>query len=95
MSTTLESMQEPRNITPSQKRGWDEEIATGNGADKIWHGWPRESVFQFLITSENVGGIIGCKGEFVKKMGEETKSHIKILDGVPSIPNHVVSYIFI
>ncbi|GLJ31481.1 hypothetical protein SUGI_0631750 [Cryptomeria japonica] len=90
MSTALESMQEPRNITPGQKRGRDEETAAGTGPDKRWPGWPGESVFRLLITSQKVGGIIGRKGEFVKKMCEETKSRIKILDGVPGIPDRVV-----
>ncbi|KAH9322669.1 hypothetical protein KI387_017308, partial [Taxus chinensis] len=90
MSTVLESMQEPRSVTPGQKRVRDEETAAGTGPDKKWPGWPGESVFRLLITSQKVGGIIGRKGEFVKKMCEETKSRIKILDGVPGIPDRVV-----
>uniref|UniRef100_A0A0C9QSN5 TSA: Wollemia nobilis Ref_Wollemi_Transcript_11467_2001 transcribed RNA sequence n=1 Tax=Wollemia nobilis TaxID=56998 RepID=A0A0C9QSN5_9CONI len=90
MSAPLESMQEPRNANAGQKRGRDEETTGGTGADKKWPGWPGENVFRLLVPAQKVGGIIGRKGEFVKKMCEETKSRIKILDGVPGIPERVV-----
>jgi poly(rC)-binding protein 2/3/4 len=59
--------------------------ATENGSGVVevqkWPGWPGENVFRMLIPVQKVGGIIGRKGEFIKKMCEETKARIKILDG--------------
>nr|ABR16694.1 unknown [Picea sitchensis] len=97
MAAPLESVQEqkdligiPRNANPGQKRGREEEIGTGTGAEKKWPGWPGENVFRMLVPSQKVGGIIGRKGEFVKKMCEETRSRIKILDGLSGTPERVV-----
>lgn len=60
-------------------------------ADKKWPGWPGESVFRILIPAQKVGAIIGRKGEFIKKMCEESKARIKILDGPPGVPERTVS----
>ncbi|OIV91355.1 hypothetical protein TanjilG_01973 [Lupinus angustifolius] len=50
---------------------------------KKWPGWPGENVFRMLVPAQKVGSIIGRKGEFIKKITEETKARIKILDGPP------------
>ncbi|KAL2321016.1 hypothetical protein Fmac_029985 [Flemingia macrophylla] len=52
---------------------------------KKWPGWPGENVFRMLVPVQKVGSIIGRKGEFIKKITEETKARIKILDGPPGI----------
>ncbi|KAG8097618.1 hypothetical protein GUJ93_ZPchr0013g36188 [Zizania palustris] len=58
--------------------------------DKKWPGWPGESVFRILVPAQKVGAIIGRKGEFIKKMCEESKARIKILDGPPGVPERAV-----
>lgn len=52
-----------------------------NDSEKKWPGWPGENVFRILVPSQKVGSIIGRKGEFIKKMCEESRARIKILDG--------------
>ncbi|KAI4372567.1 hypothetical protein MLD38_010780 [Melastoma candidum] len=52
-------------------------------AEKRWPGWPGDSVFRMLVPAQKVGSIIGRKGEFIKKIVEETRARIKILDGPP------------
>lgn len=59
--------------------------------EKRWPGWPGDSVFRILVSGQKVGGIIGRKGEFIKKMCEETRARIKILDGPPGIQERAVS----
>jgi poly(rC)-binding protein 3/4 len=59
--------------------------------DKRWPGWPGESVFRILVPAQKVGAIIGRKGEFIKKMCEESKAHIKILDASSGLPERAVS----
>ncbi|GAB2287436.1 hypothetical protein Dimus_021813 [Dionaea muscipula] len=49
--------------------------------EKKWPGWPGESVFRMLVPAQKVGNIIGRKGEYIKKIVEETRARIKILDG--------------
>ncbi|KAJ7519590.1 hypothetical protein O6H91_20G045200 [Diphasiastrum complanatum] len=75
-------------VNPSQKRNREDEA--GGAIDKKWPGWPGDNVFRLVVPFNKVGGIIGRKGEFVKKMCEETKARIKILDGVPGTSERVV-----
>ncbi|XP_010905450.1 flowering locus K homology domain [Elaeis guineensis] len=80
---------EPTENSHNQKQGRDEDIAVGSG-EKKWPGWPGESVFRILIPSHKVGGIIGRKGESIKKMCEESRARIKILDAPSGIPERAV-----
>ncbi|KAH7661301.1 poly(rC)-binding protein 2/3/4 [Dioscorea alata] len=73
----------------SDKRGRDDDQAVV-GSEKRWPGWPGESVFRILIPAQKVGGIIGRKGEYIKKMCEESRARIKILDGPPGAPERAV-----
>ncbi|XP_038717964.1 flowering locus K homology domain-like isoform X2 [Tripterygium wilfordii] len=59
------------------------ESGSGGVEVKKWPGWPGENVFRMLVPAQKVGGIIGRKGELIKKITEETKARIKILDGPP------------
>ena len=82
---SMETMQEQsdmiemaRNTSLPKKRGWEDEFDIGL-TDKKWPGWPGDNVFRLLVPIQKVGGIIGRKGEFVKKIFEETRSCIKVL----------------
>lgn len=66
----------------------EEVVAT----EKKWPGWPGESVFRMLVPAQKVGGIIGRKGEFIKKIVEETRARVKILDGPPGTAQRAVSF---
>lgn len=59
--------------------------------EKKWPGWPGENVFRMLVPAQKVGGIIGRKGEYIKKICEETRARIKILDGPPGTMERTVS----
>lgn len=58
--------------------------------EKKWPGWPGESVFRILVPAQKVGAVIGRKGEFIKKMCEESRARIKVLDGPPGVPDRAV-----
>ncbi|KAJ4822853.1 hypothetical protein Tsubulata_005315, partial [Turnera subulata] len=60
------------------------------GGEKRWPGWPGESVFRMLVPAQKVGSIIGRRGEFIKKIVEETRARIKILDGPPGTTERAV-----
>ncbi|OVA14684.1 K Homology domain [Macleaya cordata] len=79
----------PGKSHPQQKRGRDDKSEVGVG-EKRWPGWPGENVFRILVPAQKVGGIIGRKGEFIKKMCEETRARIKILDGPPGTQERAV-----
>lgn len=59
--------------------------------DKKWPGWPGESVFRILVPTTKVGAVIGRKGDFIKKMCEESRARIKVLEGPPAVPERAVS----
>lgn len=83
----------PDHRTPTaatQKRGRDDDA--GSGGEKKWAGWPGDNVFRLVVPVQKVGGIIGRKGEFVKKMCEETRARIKILEGVPGTSERIVCF---
>ncbi|XP_062211853.1 flowering locus K homology domain-like [Phragmites australis] len=61
-----------------------------NVDNKRWPGWPGENVFRILVPAKKVGAIIGRKGDVIKKMCEESKARIKILDGPPGVPERAV-----
>lgn len=73
---------------PGQKRSREDEPTALD--DKKWPGWPGDNVYRLIVPTHKVGSIIGRKGEFIKKMCEETRSRIKILDGLPGTPERVV-----
>ncbi|XP_015875416.1 flowering locus K homology domain isoform X2 [Ziziphus jujuba] len=78
-------------LQPEQKEEeHDEETVVGGGVEKKWPGWPGESVFRMLVPAQKVGSIIGRKGEFIKKIVEETRARIKILDGPPGTAERAV-----
>lgn len=85
---TQETDNDPDN-SHSQKRDGHENNLAG-GAEKKWPGWPGESVFRMLVPAQKVGNIIGRKGEYIKKIVEETKARIKILDGPPGSQERAV-----
>lgn len=87
---TENEVMEPTENSHNQKQGRDEDITVGSG-EKKWPGWPGESVFRILIPSHKVGGIIGRKGESIRKMCEESRARIKILDAPSGIPERAVS----
>ncbi|KAH0933831.1 hypothetical protein HID58_010948 [Brassica napus] len=64
--------------------------ATVGGEEKRWPGWPGETVFRMLVPAQKVGSIIGRKGDVIKKIVEETRARIKILDGPPGTTERAV-----
>ena len=60
-----------------------------------WPGWPGDCVFRLVVPVLKVGSIIGRKGELIKKMCEETRARIRVLDGPISSPERIVSIFFL
>ncbi|KAL7602756.1 hypothetical protein Lser_V15G19310 [Lactuca serriola] len=79
-STSANGIQENPHLEETQEHV-DAQVT--KGGENRWPGWPGESVFRILVPAQKVGSIIGRKGEFIKKMCEETGARIKILDAPP------------
>ena len=60
-------------------------------ADKKWPGWPGDCVFRLIVPVLKVGSIIGRRGDLIKKMCEETRARIRVLDGALGTPDRIVS----
>ncbi|XP_030534862.1 flowering locus K homology domain [Rhodamnia argentea] len=94
LEQTLEQMPEesveelPADSQPEEKP--QEDSPAAGAAEKKWPGWPGDSVFRMLVPAQKVGSIIGRKGEFIKKIVEETRARIKILDGPPGTAERAV-----
>jgi poly(rC)-binding protein 2/3/4 len=81
----------PLHEDPAGVDGGEAVIADEEMEEKKWPGWPGESVFRVLVPGQKVGAVIGRKGEFIKRMCEESRARIKILDGPPGVPERTVS----
>ncbi|KAL3825623.1 hypothetical protein ACJIZ3_021652 [Penstemon smallii] len=55
-----------------------------------WPGWPGYSVFRMVVPVLKVGAIIGRKGDLIKKLVEETRARIRVLDGPQNSPDRIV-----
>lgn len=78
LQSKLDDGDVPENLQPLQKLGSD--LDSGGDKEERWPGWPGENVFRILVPVQKVGGIIGRKGESIKKITEMTKARIKVLD---------------
>ncbi|KAJ1433441.1 K-like proteiny domain [Sesbania bispinosa] len=58
--------------------------------EKRWPGWPGHCVFRLIVPVLKVGGIIGRKGELIKKTREETRARIRVLDAPLGTPDRIV-----
>ncbi|KAK1420876.1 hypothetical protein QVD17_22807 [Tagetes erecta] len=58
--------------------------------EKKWPGWPGECVFRIIVPVLKVGSIIGRKGDIIKKMCEDTKARIRVLDAPVGTPDRIV-----
>ncbi|XP_022149911.1 RNA-binding KH domain-containing protein PEPPER [Momordica charantia] len=75
---------------PASDSGAQEASNHTGSSDKKWPGWPGDCVFRLIVPVVKVGSIIGRKGDLIKKMCEETKARIRVLDGAVGTPDRVV-----
>lgn len=78
----------------------EEEVPSGNASLEAptpapapvakWPGWPGHCVFRLIVPVLKAGMIIGRKGELIKKMCEETRSRVRVLEGPTSSPDRIV-----
>lgn len=67
--------------------------ATAEGTtspEKKWPGWPGDCVFRLIVPVLKVGSIIGRKGDIIRKMCEDTKARIRVLDAPVGTPDRIV-----
>jgi len=84
-----ESTQEIETVTET---GTDTAATAVTPPEQRWPGWPGDCVFRLIVPVGKVGGIIGRKGELIKKLCDETKARVRVLDADLGIPDRIVSY---
>lgn len=95
--TTTDSDQNQNPDSESAPKSESEAPATTSSsdaisaADKRWPGWPGDCVFRLIVPVLKVGSIIGRKGELIKKMCEETRARIRVLEGAAGTTDRIVS----
>ena len=90
---TAGNLLSPDNVSAAQPPA-DTETDTTAAApppERRWLGWPGDCVFRLIVPVGKVGSIIGRKGELIKKMCEETRSRIRVLDAPLGTPDRIVS----
>ncbi|CAH8361597.1 unnamed protein product [Eruca vesicaria subsp. sativa] len=82
----------PEDVGDLRKAEGEGDVVVGGEEEeeKRWPGWPGETVFRMLVPAQKVGSIIGRKGDVIKKIVEETRARIKILDGPPGTTERAV-----
>ncbi|KAH0902302.1 hypothetical protein HID58_041805 [Brassica napus] len=61
-----------------------------SGAAERWPGFPGDCVFRVIIPGHKVGAITGRQGEFIRKLWQETRARIQVLDGPVKTPYRLV-----
>lgn len=96
-TTTLNSDPKEANAVNKQAETGMDAVTEGGQqqgqpkASERWPGWPGDNVFRLIVPVSKVGSIIGRRGELVKKMCDETRARIRILEGPPGISDRIVS----
>ncbi|KAH0456703.1 hypothetical protein IEQ34_014610 [Dendrobium chrysotoxum] len=81
--------EEEAPLNEEQGNAADFESAASEEAKK-WPGWPGESVFRLVVPVLKVGSIIGRKGEHIKKVCEETRARVRVLEGIIGTNERIV-----
>ncbi|KAJ6810965.1 RNA-binding KH domain-containing protein PEPPER-like [Iris pallida] len=67
------------------------ENSAASGTEQRWPGWPGDNVYRLIVPVAKVGGIIGKKGDLIKKLCEETRARVRILDPPSAaLPDRIV-----
>ncbi|XP_074276397.1 RNA-binding KH domain-containing protein PEPPER [Silene latifolia] len=91
MADAAEPTAEPTPVSEETPAVEDSDIATtATAASSKWPGWPGDNVFRLIVPVVKVGGIIGRKGELIKKLCDETRARIRVLDAPLGTPDRVV-----
>ncbi|GAB2222962.1 hypothetical protein Drorol1_Dr00017095 [Drosera rotundifolia] len=77
------------NPTPPPSSSENPTTAAESASTK-WPGWPGDNVFRLIVRVVKVCGIIGRRGELVKRICDETKARIRVLKASIGTTDRVV-----
>lgn len=68
----------------------ESQVATIESEARKFPGWPGDTVYRLIVPVMKVGSIIGRKGDAIKKLCEETRARVRVLDGPVASPDRIV-----
>jgi poly(rC)-binding protein 2/3/4 len=85
----------PRNPSPAATAEPEQmEVAEREGeveeAGQRWPGWPGASVFRLVVPADQVGGVIGRRGSTIRRLCDETRARVRVLDAAHGAANRIV-----
>ncbi|XP_044407646.1 RNA-binding KH domain-containing protein PEPPER isoform X1 [Triticum aestivum] len=66
------------------------EVAEEGKKAAPWPGFPGASVFRLVVAGDKVGGLIGRRGEIVKRLCDETRARVRVLDATDGVSSRIV-----
>ena len=72
-----------------------EEKGEGEEARPRWPGWPGASVFRLLVPADKVGGLIGRCGSTIKRLCDETRARVRVIDAAHAAADRIVRLRFL
>jgi len=72
-----------------------EEKGEGEEARPRWPGWPGASVFRLLVPADKVGGLIGRRGSTIKRLCDETRARVRVIDAAHAAADRIVRLRFL
>jgi transcription antitermination factor NusA-like protein len=55
-----------------------------------WPGCPGASVFRLVVGGDKVGGLIGRRGEIIRRLCEETRARVRVLEAMDGVASRIV-----
>ncbi|CAL4971697.1 unnamed protein product [Urochloa decumbens] len=75
---------QPAEMAVEERKGEAEEVR------QRWPGWPGASVFRLVVPAEEVGGVIGRRGSTIKRLCDETRARVRVLDAPHGAANRII-----
>ncbi|KAI4979423.1 hypothetical protein ZWY2020_016176 [Hordeum vulgare] len=66
------------------------EVAEEGKKATPWLGFPGASVFRLVVAGDKVGGLIGRRGEVIKRLCEVTRARVRVLDPTDGVSSRIV-----
>ncbi|KAM0845509.1 hypothetical protein ACQ4PT_056313 [Festuca glaucescens] len=79
----------PPAPTNSASEAMDEVELEAEAAPR-WPGFPGTSVFRLVVAGDKVGGLIGRRGEIIRRLCEETRVRVRVLDSMDGGASRIV-----
>lgn len=78
----------PQNGAETSAEEW-----CGDEAKPRWPGWPGASVFRLVVPADKVGGLIGRRGQTIKRLVDETRARVRVIDAAHGAAHRIVRFL--